>query len=51
MINISDTKVRDLIEALMKIPEFQPININALIAAVEKWVNGRISVKEYSKRN
>ncbi|MCD6095235.1 MAG: TFIIB-type zinc ribbon-containing protein [Thermoprotei archaeon] len=50
LINIGDAKVRDLVEALMKIPEFQPININALIVAVEKWVNGKSSVREYSKR-
>jgi len=47
---VKDSKVRRLVRALMEVPEFQPVNIKALIAAVEFWLNGRILVKAYSDR-
>ena len=47
---VKDSKVRKLVRALMEVPEFQPVNIKALIAAVELWLNGRILIKGYSDR-
>jgi len=46
---IKDDRVRKLVEALCSISEFQPIS-KALIAAVEKWLNGYVTIKGYSKR-
>ena len=47
---VRDLKIRKLVEALMDIPEYQPVNIKALIAAVGFWLNGRILVRDYSDR-
>ncbi len=47
---IKDSRVRKLVKALIEVPEFQPVNIKALIAATEFWLSGRILIKDYSNR-
>ena len=48
---IKDDKVKLLVEGLIDLPEFQPLNIQALIAVCEKWIYGKTSVKNYSVRS
>jgi len=48
--SIVDGEVKMLIEGLMNLPDFQPLNVKALKAACEKWIHGEVKVKNYSVR-
>ena len=49
--SIRDEKVKLLVKGLIDLPEFQPLNVKALIAACEKWIYDKVSVSGFSIRS